>query len=148
MLKVNEKAPNFQLYNSEGNLVKLSDFAGKRLVLYFYPKDDTPGCTKEGCNFRDRYQDYKKNNIEIIGISYDDPESHKKFKEKYNLPFILLSDTKKEVAKSYGAYDSIINELFPKRITFLIDERANVIEILNNVDVNIHADEILKKFGA
>jgi thioredoxin-dependent peroxiredoxin len=146
MVTIGQKAPDFILPDENNNLRSLSDYYGKKVVLYFYPKDSTPGCTKEACAFRDAYQEYRDNNIIIIGISYDSPESHKEFKVKYHLPFTLLSDHKREVAKKYGAYNNIFNYFAPDRKTFLIDEHGTIINIFNNVDVAIHAQEILPYF--
>lgn len=149
MLRKGEKAIDFTLPNEEGNLIKLTDFKGKKVVLYFYPKDNTPGCTKEACAFRDSYEEFNKRNIVVIGISADSVSSHKKFKEKYKLPFYLLSDKDMNVIKAYGAYQQ--KNVFGKigfgikRITFLIDEDMNIIEVFEKVTPDIHAKEILKK---
>ncbi len=147
MITIGKRAPNFKLQDQDLNWRELSEFRGKRVVLYFYPKDNTPGCTAEACSFRDSSTIYKENNIVVLGVSYDSPASHKKFQEKYHLPFILLSDETKEVAKLYGAYTSMLNYLFPKRITFLINENGIIIDILENIDVSSHADDILKHFN-
>src|SRR3989344_6999554 len=104
MLKIGDKAPDFSLKDTDGNPVKLSDFKGKNLVLYFYPKDNTPGCTMEACSFRDNFSDYKKKGIIVFGVSKDDEKSHKKFIDKYKLPFTLLCDTTGEVCKKYDSY--------------------------------------------
>jgi len=137
------QAPDFALSDETGTIRKLSDFAGKKLVLYFYPKDATPGCTKEACSLRDSYALFREQEIEIVGISYDSPESHARFKEKYHLPFALLSDSTRETAKAYGAYKSIKNYLFPERITFIINEAGTITDILENIDVTNHGEEIL-----
>src|SRR3990167_7460164 len=100
-LKEGDDAPDFELEDHEGKKARLSDFKGKKVVLYFYPKDDTPGCTKEACNFRDDLSNLKKANVEVLGVSNDDSESHKKFASKYELPFRLLADTSKDVSKAY-----------------------------------------------
>ena len=142
-LKVGDKAPDFKLKDDTGTTRTLSEFKGDDVVLYFYPKNDTPGCTKEACGFRDNYQGYVDNEITVLGISFDSVESHKKFKEKYNLPFILLSDEKKEVAKAYGAVGGLFS-MFPKRITFLIDENGKISHIYDKVAVTEHAEEILE----
>src|SRR3989338_21343 len=125
MLSIGDKAPEFELKDTSGNLIKLSSFKGKYLVLYFYPKDDTPGCTKEACNLRDNLSLLKKNNVEVIGVSLDDMDSHKKFMAKYTLPFTLLCDTGAEVSKKYGVY--VQKSMYGKkfwgiaRTTFLIN---------------------------
>lgn len=137
------QAPDFSLNDETGALRKLSDFAGKKFVLYFYPKDATPGCTKEACSLRDSYAIFKKEGIEIAGISYDSPESHAQFKEKYHLPFTLLSDSTREAAKAYGAYRSIKNYLFPERITFIINESGIIEHVLEDIDVTNHGEDIL-----
>jgi len=137
-------APDFSLQDSEGVVRTLSEFKGKKVVLYFFPKSDTPGCTKEACAFRDSNSLYGDNNIAVIGISYDSPETLKAFKEKYKLPFILLSDNEKKVAHEYGAYKSILNILYPERITFLINEQGILTQLLDNVNVTTHAQDILK----
>src|SRR3989338_6901875 len=104
MLKIGDKAPDFELKDSEGNLIKLSDFKGKEIVLYFYPKDNTPGCTAEACSFRDNFLTYTNKEVMILGISADSVESHKKFSEKYKLPSPLLSDEGAKVCKEYGVW--------------------------------------------
>ena len=150
-LHVNDLAPAFTLEDTDGISFSLEQFRGKRVVLYFYPKDDTPGCTKEACAFRDDYKDYTDNDIVIIGVSPDNAKSHKKFAEKYDLPFILLSDPGKEVLKSYNAwgeknlYGKIIIGLIRK--TLLIDENGKIIKIYPRVRIEGHSKAILKEFG-
>ena len=148
MVNVREKALDFELNDSFGNKVRLSDYKGKEIVLYFYPKDNTPGCTAEACSFRDGYSKYKKEGIVVIGISKDDEKSHKKFVEKYQLPFLLLADTEKKVCKLYSVwgkkkfmgreYEGII------RTTFLIDKQFKIKEILKDVDCKNHAEDVIK----
>ncbi len=148
MVNLGEKAPNFELNDSFNNKINLLDFKGKYIVLYFYPKDNTPGCTAEACSFRDNYNLYKKEGIIVIGISKDDEKSHKKFLEKYNLPFILLADTEKKVCKLYNVwgkkkfmgreFDGII------RTTFIIDKAGNIKYILKDVDCKKHAEDVIK----
>lgn len=146
MLSVGDIAPNFTLLDDSSNPCSLIDYRGKKVVLYFYPKDFTPACTIEACSFRDSYDVYKDYNIIVIGVNYESVESHKKFKESYNIPFKLLSDSSRKVAKKYGAYQSIRNMLFPERITYLIDEHGKIVHIFLNVSVDGHAQEILKYF--
>jgi len=151
MLKIGEDAIDFKLKNQNNEDIKLSDFKGKKIALYFYPKDDTPACTKEACSFRDNYSKLIKSNIVVIGVSNDDIESHKKFSEKYNLPFILLSDTEKEVVNLYNVYKE--KNLYGKKImgivrtTFLIDEKFKIVHIFKRVKTDVHADEVLEKFN-
>lgn len=146
-LKVGDSAPGFQLKDETGKMRTLAEFRGKKVVLYFYPKDNTPGCTKEACSFRDGYSILQEAGIVILGISFDSPESHRKFKDKYKLPFVLLSDEKKEVAKAYGASGGILGSLMAKRYTYLIDENGKIVYIFKKVDVNNHADEVLQAFS-
>lgn len=146
-LKEGDKAPDFTLVDEEGNERSLHRLKGHRVVIYFFPKSDTPGCTQQACGIRDIYDVYKEKDIKVLGISYDSPQALKKFKEKYHLPFTLLSDSSKEVAQRYGAYKSALNALFPARITFLIDEEGKIIKIIENVNVTTHAQEILSAFG-
>lgn len=147
-LSVGTKAPDFTLKDDEGNERSLHDFLGKKVVLYFYPKDDTPGCRKEACSLRDSFDTFEKNNIVILGVSYDSVKSHRKFKAKYKLQFILLSDSSKKVAKMYGAAPKWLFFSAPiaSRITFLIDESGIVKDIIKDVDVTHHAEDILRYF--
>ena len=142
VLKEFMEAPDFALPDQLGVVKKMADFRGKRLVLYFYPKDDTPGCTKEACSLSESYDAFIENGIAIVGISYDSVETHAKFAQKYNLPFSLLSDSLHVAAKAYGAAGLFM----PKRKTFLIDERGMVIKIIHDVDVVGHADDVLSFF--
>ncbi len=150
-LEVKHVAPDFKLPDADGKEYSLSQFRGKRVVLYFYPKDDTPGCTKEACAFRDDYKAYTDNDIVIIGVSKDGARAHKKFIEKYELPFLLLSDEDKEVMKTYGAWGE--KNMYGKitvgviRKTFLIDEEGNISKIYGRVRVPGHSDKILEEFG-
>ncbi len=149
-LMIGDKAPDFSLKDDSGRDCSLHDFLGKKVVLYFYPKDNTPGCTKEACSLRNSYDIFGKNNIIVLGVSYDSVASHKRFKDTYKLPFILLSDSSKEVAKLYGAAARWLFFFYapiPTRITFLIDEKGVIKPIIKNVDVSGHADEVLKHFG-
>jgi peroxiredoxin Q/BCP len=142
MLKEGKKIIDFSLADENNVVHKLSDYSSGRVLLYFYPKDDTPGCTKEACMITEVYNDFKKAGITVIGISPDSPESHKKFKEKYNLPFILLSDPNKKVIKEYEAFSM----LFTKRISYLID-RGIIIKIYPKVDPASHAMEVLREIN-
>ena len=150
MLKESENAPDFKLKNQNGETVKLSDQRGKKIALYFYPKDDTPGCTKQACSLRDGFSDLKKAGITVYGVSMDTEAKHQKFIAKYDLPFDLLIDENHEIADKYGAYgekkfmgktyDGIL------RKTFLIDEDGKIKKIFDKVKVDEHADEVLQAF--
>ena len=140
-LKIGDKAPLFSLKDQDNKIHNLSDYIGQRVVIYYFPKADTPGWTIQACGFRDVYDKYKKSNIVVFGISYDRPRSLKKFKKKWKLPFNLLSDSKKEVAVRYGADSS----LWTKRITFVIDEEGKIEKIYRKMNVNTHAEKILSE---
>ncbi len=152
MLKEGDAAPDFTAKNQAGDEVKLADYKGERIVLYFYPKDDTPGCTKQACSLRDGFPKLKANNITVLGVSTDDEKSHRKFIEKYDLPFTLLADTDKEIVNKYGVYGE--KNMYGKkymgtnRTTFLIDEDGKIAKIMKKVKVAEHADEVLKAFEA
>lgn len=146
-LKIGDPAPGFSLLDETGKLRQLSEFKGKKIALYFYPKDNSRGCTSQACSFRDGYQQLQENGITVLGLSYDSPESHRQFKEKHGLPFTLLSDGDKQVAKAYGAYGGLLWFLMPKRYTYLIDEKGIVIHIFQKVDVNRQAEEVLEAFN-
>lgn len=149
-LEINKPAPEFELSDQNGELHKLSDYRGKRLVLYFYPKDDTPGCTAEACSFRDNYSVFKQNDIVILGVSADSAESHAKFQEKYQLPFPLLSDPDHKVSEMYGVWGLkkfMGREYYGiNRTTFLIDEEGNLVKIYDKVKPEEHAQEIMEEF--
>jgi len=132
-------APDFVLLDQDSSMRKLSDYRGNWVVVYFYPKDDTPGCTKEACGIRDDYTKFARQEIVVLGISYDSPESHRAFIKKYKLPFTLLSDGDKSVSKLYDAQGL----LFADRKTFLIDPEGVIRKIYNKVDVTSHSIEIL-----
>jgi len=148
MLKEGVLAPDFELPDQEKVAHKLSDYRGKKVVLYFYPKDDTPGCTKEACSFRDSFGDYRKNGLVVLGVSKDSVASHAKFQEKYSLPFPLLSDTDTEVIKAYEAWGP--KKYMGKdymgvlRVTYVIDEEGRVLKAYEQVKPQDHAEEILR----
>lgn len=148
MLRKNQKAPDFKLMADDGKLYSLKDFKGKKLILYFYPKDMTSGCTAEACDFRDNVKLFHKKNAVIIGVSKDSVESHKKFKTKYELPFTLLSDESTKMLEDYGVWKekSMYGRKYMgiERSTFIIDEKGNISEIFNKVKVTGHIEEILK----
>ena len=143
LLAAGSPAPDFKLPDANGQFHSLSDYKGNIVVLYFYPKDDTPGCTKEACNLRDNYKILQDNGIVILGVSYDNAESHQKFIAKHQLPFTLLSDTNKKVADLYGAKGGILGFIGAKRITYLIDKKGNIMHVFDNVDTGSHAEQIL-----
>jgi len=151
MLQEGDNAPDFNAIDQNGKNVNLSDFSGKRVVLYFYPKDDTPGCTKQACSIRDSFDVFKAKDIKVFGVSNDDEESHRKFISKYTLPFDLLADTEKEIVDAYGVYGEKNNygkKYFGiNRTTFLIDEKGKIAKIFKKVKVEEHADEVLEAFG-
>ena len=135
-------APEFKLKNSYGELVSLKEFKGEWLLVFFYPKDDTPGCTKEACSLRDNFAEIKKLNANVVGISIDSSNSHKEFKEKYNLPFMLLSDPEGETAKKYGALNNFFIFKLAKRQSFMIDPNGIVRRVYRDVSPTNHAQEI------
>lgn len=147
--KVGQPAPDFSLADDQGVMRSLSEFKGKKVALYFYPKDETSGCTAEACSIRDGYKTLTDQGIVILGVSFDSVASHKAFKEHHKLPFILLSDSSKEVAKKYGAVGwFIFYAPVPSRMTFLIDEQGTVVKILDDIRVKDHADQIVQAFDA
>jgi peroxiredoxin Q/BCP len=146
MIKIGTKAPAFTLPDQDGKIHSLSDYAGKKVLLYFYPKDDTPGCTTEACNFRDGYKEFKKMGLEVLGVSKDSVKSHKKFVEKFSLPFPLLSDEDGTVVE---AYDSWGKKKFMGREylgiirnSFLIDEKGKIEKVYREVKTKEHAQEV------
>lgn len=147
MLEIGMKAPDFKLPDKDGNIVALSDLLGKKMVIYFYPKDNTPGCTRQACAFAGAYQEFKKRDIEVVGISKDSVTSHSKFAEKHGLPFILLADTELEAIKAYGVWQE--KKLYGKvsmgvvRTTFIVDENGFIEKIMPKVKPDTNAAEIL-----
>jgi thioredoxin-dependent peroxiredoxin len=143
-LKPGDDAPNFSLPDNQGRQVSLSEFKGKWAVLYFYPKDDTPGCTTEACHFRDDFKLLENLGAQVIGVSIDDSFSHKKFAEKYNLPFPLLADASGEVASLYGALNNFLVIKLAKRYTYLINPQGKIVKIYLSVDTSRHSQEIIE----
>ena len=147
MLEVKTKAPDFTLKDKDGKEVSLSDFKGKKVVVYFYPKDDTPGCTKQACNFRDNFNTFVSNDIVVIGISRDDETSHGDFVNKYDLPFILLSDPSEKVLKAYDVLDENSPTLGVVRTTYVIDEKGIIEKANSDVKAEIDGEDVLKYLG-
>ena len=147
MLQIGQKAPNFTLPDKDGSMVSLADFLGKKVVLYFYPKDNTPGCSRQACAFASLYDGFKAKNIQVIGVSKDSVASHVKFAEKYNLPFILLSDKDLEAIKAYDVWQEKNRcgkvGMGVVRTTFIIDEQGNIQKIMDKVKPDTNAQEIL-----
>ena len=147
MLSKGTKAPDFTLKNEEGDEISLKDFHGKKVVIYFYPKDNTPGCTKEACSFRDHYDAILAKGAVVLGISADSEKSHVNFKTKYGLPFYLLSDPEKAVIKAFGAWGekSMMGKNYEGilRSTFVIDENGIIATVFNKVDTSKHGEEVL-----
>ena len=147
-LKAGQKAPDFSSKDQNGETVSLSQFAGKKVVLYFYPKDDTPGCTAEACNFRDNYQGLTAQGIVVLGVSVDDEKSHQKFINKHNLPFTLVADTDKKIVEDYGVWGE--KNMYGKkymgitRKTFLIDEQGVISHIIEKVDTANSTAQVLE----
>lgn len=154
-LKAGDKAPSFVGMDQHGKKVDLKDLKGKNVILYFYPKDDTPGCTKESCNLRDNYEFWQSKNYEVIGVSPDNEASHQKFINKYNLPFTLLADTDKKIMSDYGTYGE--KNMYGKKVmgvirtTFVINENGVIAEVFKRPKVDEHTEQItkaLEKSGA
>ena len=141
-LKAGDRAPHFSAPTQDGTIVNLSDFKGKKVILYFYPKDNTPVCTKQACNLRDGYQDLLAQGYAVVGVSQDSVQSHKKFADSYRLPFPLLADTDGTIAQAYGTARTL---WFPRRTTFVIDEQGYVKHVITSVKVTAHIDQILRK---
>jgi peroxiredoxin Q/BCP len=148
MLEINEQAPDFNLLDEDENPHSLVDYKGEWLIIYFYPKDDTPGCTKEACTIAEIYDEFSALGVSVIGVSKDSPKSHKKFKEKYSLPFILLSDESTEMLQAYGV--QIEKSMFGKkylgtaRITYLVNPEGKIVKVYPKVSPANHALELLK----
>ena len=147
---IGDFAPDFSARTQEGKIITLADFKGKKLILYFYPKDNTPGCTAEACNLRDNFQILKEKGFEIIGVSPDNEISHQKFSSKYDLPFELIADTDKKILKGYGVWGE--KKMFGKtkegvhRTTFVIDEKGKIEKVFKKVKTKEHASQILESF--
>lgn len=147
VLKEGDKAPDFSAKDQNGNVVSLSDFLDKTLILYFYPKDDTPGCTAEACSFRDNYESLLQQGYNVVGISTDDEKSHKKFEAKYQLPFPLISDTDKSISERYGVW--VEKNMYGKvymgtaRTTFLIDKNSLILKMIEKVDTKNPSQQVL-----
>jgi peroxiredoxin Q/BCP len=142
-LAVGTDAPAFTVKDTNGNTVSLSNFAGKTVVLYFYPKDDTPGCTKQACSFRDSMSDYQNKDVVVLGVSADDEASHQQFTQKYNLNFPLLADTDKNLIQAYD----VDGGGYAKRVTYVIDGNGKVIHVDSSVNTSSHATDVLGALG-
>jgi len=149
-LKEGIKAPEFEGIDQNGNIIKLTDLKGKKVVLYFYPKDDTPGCTAEACNLRDNWETFLKRGFAVIGVSPDSEKSHKRFAEKYSLPFPIIADTSKKILNDYGVWGE--KKMYGRsymgvlRTTFLIDEKGIIEKIIQKVDTGGHTDQIFEMY--
>ena len=150
-LKEGQKAPEFEGTDQNNNKIKLTDFLGKKVILYFYPKDNTPGCTKEACNLRDNYEGLLKSGYKVIGVSPDNEKSHKGFAGKYSLPFPLIADPEKKILNSYGAWGEKkmygITVTSVLRTTFIIDEKGIIEKIILKVDTANHTEQIFKLYN-
>lgn len=142
-LSVGSTAPEFTTVDDEGNSVSLSDFRGKTVVLYFYPKDDTPGCTKQAQSFRDNFAEYQEQEMVVLGVSQDDQASHQKFKEKYGLPFQLLVDSDGAITQAYD----VDGGGYAKRVTYIIDGNGTIAQVDSNVNTSTHATDVLANIG-
>ncbi|MBN2610768.1 MAG: thioredoxin-dependent thiol peroxidase [Bacteroidales bacterium] len=148
-LKKGDKAPLFEGVDQDGKVIRLEDLKGSNVILYFYPKDDTPGCTAEACNLRDNYEKWISRGYQIIGISPDNEKSHKKFREKYQLPFSLIADTEASILKSYGAWG--MKQMYGKsyegvlRTTFIINKEGIIEEVIKKVDTKDHTTQIINE---
>jgi thioredoxin-dependent peroxiredoxin len=151
MIKEGTTAPAFKTTDADGETVSLKELKGQKVVLYFYPKDDTPGCTKEACSFRDAWAKFKKRGITVLGVSPDSEASHKKFETKYNLPFTLLADKDHAIADAYGVWGEkkFMGRTYMgvQRTTFLIDEKGKIKKVFEKVKPEDHANEVLEAFA-
>lgn len=149
-LKEGMKAPWFEGTDQNGNIIKLSDFSGRKVVLYFYPKDNTPGCTSEACNLRDNHDAMLSRGFAVVGVSMDNEKSHKGFASKYSLPFPIIADTTKKIITDYGVWKekSMYGKTFlgTARTTFVIDEEGNIEKIIDKVDTKKHSEQIFKLY--
>ena len=147
LLQAGAKAPDFNTTDQSGKKITLKDYRGKKVVMYFYPKDDTPGCTKEACAFRDHFAEFKNLGVEVLGVSVDTEKSHKLFAEKFKLPFTLLADTEKKIVNAYGAWGekSMYGRKYmgTNRVTYLINESGYIAAVFPKVKPQEHAAEIL-----
>jgi peroxiredoxin Q/BCP len=151
LLAVGDKAPAFKSTDQDGEPVSLSDYKGQKLVVYFYPKDDTPGCTKEACSIRDGWSQFRRRKVAVLGVSVDDAKSHRKFVDKFSLPFRLAADTDKAIVKAYGVWGekSMYGRKYmgTHRVTYLIDEKGKIAAVWPKVKPEGHAEEILEAVG-
>jgi peroxiredoxin Q/BCP len=151
LLEVGDKAPAFKTTDQDGDDVSLRDFKGRKVVLYFYPKDDTPGCTKEACSFRDGWSKFRRKGVTVLGVSVDDAKSHRKFADKFSLPFPLLADTEREIVKAYGVWGekSMYGRKYmgTHRVTYLVNEKGKIAAVWPKVKPENHADEVLAAAG-
>ena len=152
LLAPGDRAPDFATVDQNGAPAALKDFQGRKVVVYFYPKDDTPGCTKEACSFRDAYAGFRKRKIDVLGVSVDDEKSHRKFAEKFDLPFRLLADPDKKIVRAYGVWGekSMYGRKYlgTHRVTYVIDEKGKIAAVFPKVKPEKHAEEILEAIGA
>lgn len=146
-----QEAPHFEGKTQQGEVISLADLRGKKVALYFYPKDDTSGCTKQACSLRDGYAQLKDAGVAVVGVSADDVESHERFADKYNLPFPLIADPEHEILEAYGVWGkrNLYGRMFMgiKRTTFLIDEEGQIVDVIKRPKVGDHAAEVMKRFG-
>lgn len=147
MLTIGTKAPDFSLKDQHGNVHSLKDYKGSQVLIYFYPKDDTPGCTTEACSFRDNFKELQKLGLVVLGVSKDNEKSHKKFSDKYNLPFLILSDESTEMIQSYGAWrhKKFMGREYMgiERMSVLIDEKGKIAKIYEDVKPKLHTEEVM-----